>query len=188
MTKTQVHGNHILGVESIQKSNKLASNASVQVSCCRICNNFQTEFLRYRSSCISVSERGCINVFFETRSIPSLESMTTKDSLPFPLSTTCSERNFFKPFPSLPSCNAVISSTAAAVELNRCIALSFSLLFRGRLYKCFSAHYSDRTGGNSLCTYSPLAFSGVSNSSHRSALLSFAESVSLKRQYPNDVS
>src|SRR6266850_8331873 len=58
---------------------------------------------------------------------PSFGSTTTNSSLFLPFSTTTLFRNSFKPFPSFPSCIAVISSTAVAVDVNRCRDFNFSL-------------------------------------------------------------
>lgn len=54
-------------------------------------------------------------------------SKTAKVSLLFPLPTISSDKNFFKLLVSFCSCNAVISSTAVAVEVNRWMAFSLSL-------------------------------------------------------------
>jgi len=59
--------------------------------------------------------------------IPNLLSATKRDCLPLPFSTISSDKNFFKPLPILPSWIAVISSTAFAVDVNRCRARSFNL-------------------------------------------------------------
>ena len=87
--------------------------------------------------CIDVAarkERSKYEVnFLQTRparqiySSPSVLSTTASFSFPFPLVTTSSVRNFFKLLDILPSCIALISSTAAAVEANLCTALSFIL-------------------------------------------------------------
>lgn len=61
---------------------------------------------------------------------PRCGSITTKDSFPLPLPITSSVKNFFNPFPILPFWRAVMSSTAVAVEVNRCSALSRNLTSR----------------------------------------------------------
>lgn len=72
---------------------------------------------------------------------------------------------------------AVMSSTAVAVDVNRWIDFSFNLGDR-RIIDQFLC----KTRLNERMKYSLLAFSGLSNSFHRSALSIFAESVTLNRQ------
>lgn len=60
--------------------------------------------------------------------LPSLLSATMRDCFPLPFSKISSDKNFFRPLPIFPSWIAVISSTAVAVDVNRCKARSFNLL------------------------------------------------------------
>lgn len=75
---------------------------------------------------------------------------------------------------------AVRSSTAAAVDENRCRARSLSLN-----HHVSTSEFAPIRGN----AYSPLAFSGVWNSSHSvEGVSSFPLSVTLKRQKPSAVS
>ena len=121
---------------------------------------------------------------------PNLLSATKSGCLPLAFSTISFDKNFFRPLPILPSWTAVISATAVAVVVNRCRAQSFNLHVPKQ--KSNFRTGTQQMKGPRACgggsTYSLFAFSGDSNSSHRSALSSFVVSVNLNRQKPIAVS
>lgn len=133
MAQTQAHGRKVFRVQPIQKRGKLTPNAAEQVHRL-ICDDIDPELFADRVSCKTGVHMPCREAQ-NIHDAPSFASNTVRASFPFPLPTISSDKNFFRPFPSLPSWSAVISSTAVAVDVKRWRDLSFSLHFEATRVK-----------------------------------------------------